>query len=113
MKPTPGPWTAQHDLRSVFNYNGVITDGPYAWGVYGLLRVANVCENDTPEVQAANAHLITASPEMFECVAAFVRRFGVAVECDEGINGADAVDWISQNMHEFRNAMNKARGLTP
>ena len=52
-----------------------------------------------------------AAPEMFECVASFVRKFGVAVECDEAINGGDAVDWITENMREFRNALSKARGL--
>ena len=59
----------------------------------------------------ANARLIAAAPEMFECVASFVRKFGVAVECDEEISGADAVDWIGENMREFKNALSKARGL--
>jgi hypothetical protein len=52
-----------------------------------------------------------AAPEMYECIASFVRRFGVAVECDEEINGGDAVDWIAENMPEFRNALKKARGV--
>jgi hypothetical protein len=52
-----------------------------------------------------------ASPEMFECVSSFVRRFGVAIECNEEINGGDAVDWISENMPEFRTALKKARRL--
>jgi hypothetical protein len=45
------------------------------------------------------------------CVAAFVGEFGFDVECDEEIDGCDAVDWISQNMHEFKNAMKKAKGV--
>ena len=52
-----------------------------------------------------------AAPEMFECVSSFVRRFGTAVECDEEIDGCDAVDWIGKNMPEFRTALKKARGL--
>ena len=52
-----------------------------------------------------------AAPVLFECVSSFVRRFGAAVECDEEINGGDAVDWIGENMLEFRNALKKARGL--
>jgi len=76
------------------------------------MMIAHTCSFDEmaiqhdPKCPACKAE--QAAPEMFECVASFVRRFGVAVECDEAINGGDAVDWITENMREFRNALNKA-----
>jgi len=79
------------------------------------MMIAHTCSFDEmaiqhdPKCPACKAE--QAAPEMFECVASFVRRFGVAVECDEEINGGDAVDWIGENMHDFRNALDKARGL--
>jgi len=100
MKPTPGPWYHSFDLRGhdVRTEKGVDS---------GILVAAVGGGNSVFE----NARLIAAAPELFECVAGFVRRFGAAVECDEEINGCDAVDWISKNMREFRNALKKARGL--
>jgi hypothetical protein len=70
-------------------------------------------DEDNKRVNAFDrlSNLLAASPEMYECIASFVRRFGVAVECDEEINGGDAVDWIGENMPEFRNALKKARGV--
>lgn len=52
-----------------------------------------------------------AAPELFDCVSGFVRRFSAQVELDEEINGADAVEWIAENMPAFRTAYKKARGL--
>jgi hypothetical protein len=95
MKSTPGPWFS----RQTFSGN---------WDIAAEKGNGKTIARTEGEL---DAHLITASPDMFDCVASFVRRFGVAVECDEEINGGDAVDWIAENMPEFRNALKKARGL--
>jgi hypothetical protein len=68
-KHTPGRWTAQHDLRGTTNVR-IITDGPFAWGVYGpKMRIANVIDVFTSEdEQAANAVLLAAAPVMLEAL---------------------------------------------
>ena len=107
MKHTPGPWIAM--LKPFGGF--MIT--PLKGG--GRREIESVLfRHDKTDIVSevdANARLIAAAPEMFECVASFVRKFGVAVECDEEISGADAVDWIGENMREFKNALSKARGL--
>jgi hypothetical protein len=71
-------------------------------------------ENCECRLEGANfifCPLYSAASNLLSCVAAFVGEFGFDVECDEEIDGCDAVDWISQNMHEFKNAMKKAKGV--
>jgi hypothetical protein len=94
MKHTPGPWFTRKMFSGNWDIAAENGDGKT------LARTA----------EESDAHQIAASPELLACVQAFVRRFGAAVECDEEINGADAVDWISENMPEFKNALKKARG---
>jgi hypothetical protein len=93
MRPTPGPWFARQTFSG--NWDIAAEDGD------GKTLARTEKESD--------ARLIAASPDLFECAASFVRRFGAAVECDEEINGGDAVDWIGENMAEFKNALKKAR----
>jgi len=99
MTHTPGPWKIEKSDQGGYFVRGDINGESFEV----------VC--DIPEARKADLNLIIASPDLFGCVAAFVGRFGVAVECDKDINGCDAVDWISKNMAEFKNALRKARGL--
>ena len=100
MKHTPGPWKVKKsDLG-----------GDFVQGDVNGQSFEVVC--DIPEARRADLSLIVASPDLFDCVAAFVGEFGFDVECDEAISGADAVDWITENMTRFRNALKKARSLT-
>jgi hypothetical protein len=99
MKPTPGPWKIEKSEQGGYFVRGDINGQSFEV----------VC--DIPEARKADLNLIVASPDLFGCVAAFVRKFGFDVECDEAISGANAVDWIAENMPEFRNALKKARGL--
>ena len=99
MKHTRGPWKVEKSKQGGFFVRGDINGESFEV----------VC--DIPEARKADLNLIEASPDLFACVAAFVGEFGFDVECDEAISGADAVDWISGHMADFRNAMKKARGL--
>ena len=59
--------------------------------------------------------LIKAAPALLACVEGFVAAFGNEVEHDLPINGADAVNWISGAMLEFRVALAQAapRAIPP
>jgi len=107
MKHTPGPWAIGGELISHNDIEIATVMHCYAG------KTGKPINRNSPVLGAAdaNARLIVASPDMFECVSSFVTRFGVAVECGEEINGGDAVDWIGENMAEFKNALKKARGV--
>jgi hypothetical protein len=110
MKPTPGPWEIIDGRIEAKSARYGQSTGMVILAKIKKHRLGSADRVPPDEVQIANALQMAASPEMFDCVASFVRQFGAAVKCDEDINGGDAVDWIGQNMPEFRNALKKARG---
>lgn len=55
--PKTETWKARQDLRSYKN-KGIITDGPYAWGIYKDTRIARIEEAGTDEEQARHAAFI-------------------------------------------------------
>lgn len=66
---TPGPWIAGNS-RGGRIYN--------RWGIYrfGARKVAVVCENNSPEIEHANARLIAAAPELLELAQFMVLNIG-------------------------------------
>lgn len=92
---TPGPWKAQQDLRS-FKNNGIITDGPFNWGIYSeSARVAVTEETFNDSELAANAALIAAAPDLLEALENIIYAAAVG----------DAIDYP-----EIVAAINRAKG---
>ena len=55
-----------------------------------------------------NASLISAAPDLYECVRGFVEAWGEDVAKDRLMNGGDVVEWVSGAMLEFKAALAKA-----
>ena len=71
LQPTPGPYQARPDLRHCAN-TGIITDGPFNYGIYGNgLRIAVMEESTsfrTQEQVVADARLLAAAPAMLQAL---------------------------------------------
>lgn len=89
LKHTPGPWTItgpNDKLNQIGIGRRLPRKGIDPIGcVYGSLR----CEETH-----ANAKLFAAAPTMYELLNGAIEEFGTAIDEDEPINGADAVDWL-------------------
>ena len=82
----------------------------FAVGVFkGQRAIALLADGWGADKRDANARLIAAAPVLRDCVLAFVNQFSNAAESDGPIEGADAVDWISQHSAEFRAALKASR----
>lgn len=95
---TPGPWTAQQDLRSYRN-QGVITDGPFAWGIYSpSYRIAKVEEDFGPrtiDVTAADAFLLAAAPDLLAACEAALERLLDPYLGEDDERQSDEIDMLA------------------
>ncbi len=100
MNHTPGPWRkGLASAREIYD--------PKSGHTICRAPVADAFPNVMWE---HNALLIAAAPELFRIVNEMVTMYGADVENDKDINGADAVDWISQIVPECIAAIAKAEG---
>ena len=95
----PGPWHVD-----------TLADSFYIQNKQGYVIAAISGRLSYPKRHAANATVMAAAPDLYECVRGFVEAWGKEVEKDLPMNGGDVVDWVSGAMLEFRVALAKAGG---
>lgn len=100
---TPGPWIAQQDLRSYKN-NGIITNGPYAWGIYATTRIACLEEIFSDDEQAANARLIAAAPKLLVALELAEETLRHMVRSGDSIAPRHVRDVIQEALAEAKGA---------
>lgn len=96
--------------------NARYTQGPWQAVAANVIRpdgqIIAECGIDMDQAEAnANAQLIAAAPELFNCVAGFVSAWQVAFASDEDINGANAVEWLGEVLPLFQASLRKAKGV--
>lgn len=84
-KHTPGPWHCPKESISVFAH---VADAAKR------KKIADMSSATPVEEQQANAQLIAKAPDMYALLKDAVDTFWPAIEGDDDINGADAVDWV-------------------
>jgi len=87
MSHTPGPWTAFDTTVYIGKTGTFLNNGEPAWGGFDL----RACPNPN-----ANAHLISAAPDLFEALQIALSYAG------------PSDDWVSK----ARQAITKAKGHT-
>lgn len=96
---TPGPWHA-------YNASGGRVHKKWRIRRTGARNVAEICENNSPEIEHANANLISAAPELLEALEACLR------DCDsrEQIHPKSRITLSMATQQAARAAIAKAKG---